>query len=197
MKYPRLSLASVLLLLVLGAEPATQPVGEKSDQEASVPAVLNFSMKRLSGASVDLKNYQGKVVLMVNTASKCGLTPQYKSLEGLHEKYNGKGLAILGFPTNNFGAQEPGTDEQIGTFCEKNYGVKFDMFSKISVKGEDQHALYKVLTTAQGEHVKPGEISWNFEKFLIDKSGNIAYRFAPQVSPDAPEVVQAIETLLK
>ena len=161
-----------------------------------MPEVLNFKMNRLDGKSANLADYSGKVVLMVNVASQCGLTPQYAQLEGLHEKYAEKGLAVLGFPANEFGKQEPGTDAEISAFCKKDYGVKFDMFSKVVVKGEGQCPLYKYLTSKETDPKFAGDISWNFEKFLIGRNGEIVARFAPKVKPDAPEVVQAIETEL-
>jgi glutathione peroxidase len=161
-----------------------------------VASALNFQMKSLDGKPIDLSKYQGKVVLIVNVASKCGLTPQYKGLEELHEKYADKGLAILGFPANEFGKQEPGTDKEISEFCTKNYGVKFDMFSKIVVKGDGQCDLYKFLTSEETDPKFPGDIKWNFEKFLIDRQGNIVNRFAPTVKPDAPQLLEAIEAEL-
>ena len=161
-----------------------------------VAPALNFQMKSLNGKPVDLSKYQGKVVMIVNVASQCGLTPQYKQLEALHEKYADQGLAVLGFPANEFGAQEPGTDTEISEFCTKNYGVKFDMFSKVVVKGEGQCPLYKFLTSSETDPKFPGDIKWNFEKFLIDRNGNIVNRFAPTVKPDAPEVTNAIEAAL-
>jgi glutathione peroxidase len=130
--------------------------------------VLDFNVKRLDGAPANLKEYKGKVVLIVNTASECGLTPQYAGLERLHEKYKDRGLAILGFPSNDFGRQEPGTDAQISEFCRTSYGVDFDMFSKIVVKGPGQAPLYETLTTLPGFS---GEIEWNFEKFLVGRDG--------------------------
>lgn len=168
----------------------------KDKEEKPVPGVLNFKMNSLAGKPVELKQYHGKVVLMVNVASKCGLTPQYKDLEALHEKYNEKGLAILGFPANDFGKQEPGTDEEIGAFCQKNYGVKFDMFSKIVVTGKEKAPLYDFLTNSKTNPKSPGEISWNFEKFLIGRNGEIVARFSPRVTPQSPEVIKAIEAEL-
>jgi glutathione peroxidase len=153
-----------------------------------VPAALNFKMNSLDGKTVDLSKYQGKVVLIVNTASECGLTPQYEGLQALHQKYAGKGLAILGFPANEFGKQEPGSNTEIAQFCQKNYGVSFDMFSKVVVKGEGQCPLYKLLTA---NDTKP--IGWNFEKFLIGRDGEVVGRFKPQVEPESPEVVSAVE----
>jgi glutathione peroxidase len=161
-----------------------------------VASALSYQMKSLDGKPVDLSKYQGKVVLIVNVASKCGLTPQYKGLEELHEKYSDKGLAILGFPANEFGKQEPGSDKEISEFCTKNYGVKFDMFSKVVVKGDGQCDLYKFLTSEETDPKYPGDIKWNFEKFLIDRQGNIVNRFAPTVKPDAPQLVEAVEAEL-
>ena len=158
--------------------------GQAQGAEKVAPA-LDFKMTSLDGKPVDLSKYQGKVVLMVNVASKCGLTPQYAGLEKLHEKYADKGLAILGFPANEFGAQEPGADSEIAEFCTSKYGVKFDMFSKVVVKGDGQCPLYKFLTSAETDPKFAGDIKWNFEKFLIDRDGNIVNRFAPKVTPES------------
>jgi glutathione peroxidase len=160
-------------------------------------SALDFKMESLDGKPVELSKYHGKVVLIVNVASKCGLTPQYKALEAVYEKYNKNGFVILGFPANNFGKQEPGTNEEISEFCSKNYGVKFDMFSKISVKGDDQCALYQYLTSKQTDPKFAGPITWNFEKFLINRKGEIVARFPPRTKPDAPQVLKAIETELQ
>lgn len=170
------------------------PVQEAPKKEEST--VLQFKMESLDGKEVDLSKYKGKVTMIVNTASKCGNTKQYADLQKLHEKYAEKGLAILGFPANEFGKQEPGSNEEIGEFCQKNYGVKFDMFSKIVVKGEGKAPLYQYLTSAETNPQFPGEISWNFEKFLIGRDGKIAARFAPKVKPESPEVIAAIEAEL-
>lgn len=164
--------------------------------DKSAPPTLSFKMKSLTGKEVDLSKYQGKVLLVVNVASQCGLTPQYDALEDLHEKYAEKGLSVLGFPANEFGAQEPGSNEEIAEFCQKNYGVKFDMFSKIVVKGEGQHPLYKYLTSQDTKPKGKGDISWNFEKFLIGRDGQIVARFEPKTKPDSEEVVKAIEAEL-
>src|SRR4029077_17106755 len=137
-----------ILLLMIGASFINAARGDDPKSAKTVPAVLKFKMNNLEGKQVDLSKYQGKVILMVNTASKCGYTPQYKQLEALHEKYAQKGLATLGFPSHDFGKQEPGTDNEIAEFCQKNYGVKFDMFSKVVVKGEGQCALYAFLTSS-------------------------------------------------
>jgi glutathione peroxidase len=164
--------------------------------EKKVPPVLNFKMKKLDGQEVNLADYHGKVVLFVNVASKCGLTPQYVQLEELHEKYGKQGLAIIGVPANEFGKQEPGTDKEISEFCQKNYGVKFDMLSKVVVKGDGICPLYQHLTSKETDPKFSGEISWNFEKFLISRNGEIVKRFKPKVSPTDPEVVSAIEAEL-
>lgn len=157
---------------------------------------LDFTVKAIDGKDVDLSKYKGKVVLIVNVASKCGLTPQYTALEGLHEKYADQGLAILGFPCNQFGKQEPGTEKEIAEFCSKTYGVKFDMFAKVNVNGDEQAPLYKFLTSERTDPEFPGKINWNFEKFLISRDGKIVKRFAPRVKPDSEEVTKAIEAEL-
>jgi glutathione peroxidase len=154
----------------------------------------NYTMKRLDGTEEDLATYRGKVVMMVNVASRCGLTPQYTGLQALYEQYRGKGLEILGFPANNFMGQEPGTDEEIGQFCELNYGVTFPLFSKISVKGEDIHPLYAELTSQPAP--VGGEVMWNFQKYVIDRDGNIVAMFNPRITPEDPELVGKIEELL-
>jgi glutathione peroxidase len=157
---------------------------------------LDFKMDSLDGQSVDLTKYKGEVVLIVNVASKCGLTPQYKQLEEVYSKYKGKGFEVLGFPANEFGKQEPGTDKEISTFCTKNYGVDFPMFSKIVVKGDGIAPLYEFLTSEQTNPGMSGPIKWNFEKFLVGRDGKVVKRFDPRVKPDAPEVVEAIEAEL-
>jgi glutathione peroxidase len=183
------------LALSLWASPAK--AAAPTTQEAKpMSSVLGFKMKNLSGQEVDLKRYQGDVVLIVNTASKCGFTPQYKALEALHEKYHEKGLSILGFPANNFHEQEPGTNAEIGEFCRLNYGVKFDMFSKISVKGDDKAPLYSFLTDPATDPEFAGDIRWNFEKFLVGRDGKVIARFGPPVAPDSKEVVDAVEAAL-
>lgn len=152
-----------------------------------------FTMKSIDGKDVPLSKFKGKVVLVVNTASKCGLTPQYKELQATYKKYKDKGLVILGFPANNFRKQEPGSNKEILAFCTANYGVTFPMFAKISVLGDDIHPLYKYLT---GKGTNPGfagDIRWNFDKFLIGKNGKPVARFHPKVKPDADEMIKAIE----
>jgi glutathione peroxidase len=160
------------------------------------PEALKFQMKRLDGKDIDLSQYQGKVVMIVNVASKCGLTPQYEQLQALHEKYGDQGLAILGFPCNQFGKQEPGTAAEIQEFCTKNYGVSFDMFSKIDVNGEGACELYKYLTRLDTNPKGAGDISWNFEKFVLDRNGNVIARFEPRTKPDDEQVLAVITKAL-
>src|SRR5688572_2792363 len=177
------------LVMALMAVPQTKP-----QETAKVPDVLNFTMNSLDGKPVNLSKYQGKVVLIVNVASECGFTPQYQGLQDLHKKYGSRGLSVLGFPSNDFGQQEPGSNADIADFCKKNYGVEFDMFSKIVVNGTGQAPLYKALTS----HSKfGGQVGWNFEKFLIGKDGNVVARFASDVEPTSVEVIRAIEAALQ
>jgi len=164
--------------------------------EAKAPAApasaLSFTMNDIDGKPVNLaEKYKGKVVLIVNVASKCGKTPQYKGLEAMHQKYNDKGLAIVGFPANNFLGQEPGTSEQIKEFCSTKYGVKFDLMEKVSVKGADQCDLYKYLTSKDAGF--PGEVDWNFGKFLVGRDGKLIARFSSGTKPEDPKLVKAIE----
>lgn len=149
----------------------------------------------MEGKNVKLSDYEGKVLLIVNVASKCGYTPQYTGLEAIYEKYKGQGFEILAFPCNDFGGQEPGTNEEIKTFCSVNYKVSFPLFDKIKVLGADKSPLYKLLTNSPS--VEQGDIKWNFEKFLIDKKGNIVNRFRSKVKPESEELTKAIETELK
>ncbi len=178
-------------------------------------SVYEIPVHKISGEDATLAEYKGKVLLVVNVASKCGLTPQYEGLEALYERYKGQGLVITGFPANNFKSQEPGTDAEIQTFCTTNYDVKFPLFSKINVVGPDKHPLYAALIGAQpkaiavhdvpfaeklhgyGIETNPEpEILWNFEKFLVSRTGEVVKRFAPDTAPDAPELIAAIEAEL-
>ena len=186
----KLAILSTVLSCCVSLALAADKEGDK------VPAALNFTMKRLNGKEVPLSQYQGKVVLIVNVASECGLTPQYEQLQALHKKYAEQGLAVLGIPANEFGAQEPGSNEEIATFCKANYGVEFDMFSKVVVKGEGQCPLYQYLTSKETNGKFAGPITWNFEKFLIGRNGEVVARFAPRVKPDSKEVIEAIEAEL-
>ena len=158
--------------------------------------IYSFTLNSIDGKPAPLADYKGKVVLMVNVASKGGYTPQYTALEAVYEKYKDQGFVILGFPANNFGAQEPGTNEEIKTFCTRKYNVSFPMYSKISVKGTDQAPLYAYLTKDTGPGLT-GDIKWNFTKFLVDRKGNVVQRFESKITPDSPEVTSAIEKQLK
>ncbi len=163
---------------------------------AASPSVFDFKMKDIDGKEVKLKKYKGDVLLVVNTASKCGYTPQYEGLQATYEKYRDKGFYVLGFPANNFGGQEPGTEKEIKEFCESKYKVTFPMFAKISVKGEDQDPLYSYLTSKEINPEFGGDITWNFNKFLIDRKGKIVARFSSKDKPDSEVVTEAIEKYL-
>jgi glutathione peroxidase len=163
---------------------------------AEPKSIYDFTMKTIDGDHVSLKNYQGKVVLLVNVASKCGFTPQYAALESLYEKYKDRGLVIVGVPANNFMSQEPGTDEEIKKFCSNKYNVTFPMMSKVSVLGDDKTPLYVFLTGKDSDPQFAGDIKWNFTKFLFDRNGNPVARFEPNVTPDSPQVTAAIESAL-
>ena len=149
--------------------------------------IYDFSVKDIHGRTVRLDRYRGKVMLVVNTASKCGFTPQYKGLEALHQKLAGRGLVVLGFPCNQFGGQEPGGEDEIASFCEVNYGVTFPLFAKIDVNGEAAHPLYKFMTKAKPGLLGSEAIKWNFTKFLVDRKGNVVERFAPNAEPASLE----------
>ena len=153
--------------------------------------VHEFTLKTIDGQPAPLSQYKGKVMLLVNVASKCGYTPQYTGLESLYQKYKDRGLVIVGVPANNFGGQEPGTDAEIKTFCTRTYNVTFPMMSKVSVKGEDKTPLYQYLTAENG-----GEVKWNFTKFLVGKDGKVISRFESKVTPESPEMTQAVEKAL-
>ena len=178
-------------------------------------SIYDIPVKKITGEDTSLAEFKGKVLLVVNVASKCGLTPQYEGLEKVYEQYKGQGLVIAGFPPNDFKAQEPGTNEEIQSFCSLNYGVQFPLFDKITVVGDQKHPLYATLIAAQpravsvtevswrdklkGYGIEPNpepEILWNFEKFLVSRSGDVVERFAPNTQPDAPELVAAIEAEL-
>jgi glutathione peroxidase len=177
--------------------------------------ILTIPVKKIDGTETTLGEFKGKTLLVVNVASKCGLTPQYEGLEKIYENYRDRGLEVLGFPANNFLGQEPGTEEEIQEFCSSNYNVQFPLFSKVSAKGDNQHPLYTQLTAARPEadisngrdfekrlegygqkREQPSDILWNFEKFLIAKDGTVAARIAPDVTPDDPRVIEKIEAEL-
>jgi glutathione peroxidase len=159
-------------------------------------SIYDFALPSIDGKPAPLSDYKGKVILIVNVASRCGFTPQYSALEAVYEKYKDQGFVILGFPANNFGQQEPGTNAEIKKFCSTKYSVSFPLYSKISVKGDDTSPLYQYLTTKANPAVA-GEIKWNFTKFLVDRNGYVVQRFEPDITPDSPEVIAAIEKQLK
>jgi len=164
--------------------------------QARAASIYDFQMNSIDGRPVSLESFKGKVVLLVNVASKCGFTPQYAALEAVYEKYRDRGLVIVGIPANNFAQQEPGTNAEIKTFCTRKYNVSFPMMAKVSVKGDDQTPLYKFLTDSSTDPKFAGDIKWNFTKFLFDRNGNPVARFEPPVTPDSLEVTAAIETAL-
>ncbi len=180
--------------------PQSQPAQEKPTSQPPAPDLpsspLDFVMKTIDGKEFALDSYRGDVVLIVNVASKCGNTPQYVQLEQLYKKYKDRGLRIAAFPANNFRGQEPGRNEEIKQFCQDQYGVTFDLFAKISVKGEDQAKLYQYLTSKEKNGEFGGEIAWNFTKFLVGRDGKVIARFEPKVRPDDPDVVKAVEAAL-
>jgi len=160
---------------------------------AKTTSLYDFTMDDIDGKPVSLGQYKGKVLLVVNTASFCGNTPQYADLESMYEQYREKGFEILAFPANNFGQQEPGTNEEIKGFCLTKYSVSFPLFSKISVKGSDKHPLYQYLTE---QSPFAGEVEWNFQKYLVDRSGNVVGRFHHRTKPLSPEIVKEVERVL-
>jgi len=159
-------------------------------------SIYDVPVRTLDGGPASLRDYEGKVLLIGNVASKCGLTPQYVGLEQLHEKFGAQGFTVLGFPCNQFGAQEPGTAEEISTFCSANYGITFPLFEKNDVNGENRQPLYDVLTTLADAEGNGGDIRWNFEKFLVNRQGEPVLRFSPLVEPESDDILGAIETLL-
>ena len=168
--------------------------GEKGQlMAAKTTSVYDFTMDDIDGKPVNLGQYKGKVLLVVNTASFCGNTPQYTDLESIYEQYREKGFEVLAFPANNFGQQEPGTNAEIKGFCLTKYSVSFPLFSKISVKGSDKHPLYRYLTE---QSPFPGEVEWNFQKYLVDRSGTVVARFPHRMKPSSPEIVKEVERVL-
>jgi len=184
-KMNKLLVPAVLCLLFCAAAVIG---GEKS--------VFDYTLNTIDGQPAPLSAYKGKVVMLVNVASRCGFTPQYTALEAIYEKYKDRGFVIIGIPANNFGAQEPGTNQEIKTFCQSKYSVTFPMMSKVSVKGDDKAPLYQYLTDKSVNPKTGGDIQWNFTKFLVGPDGQIITRFEPAVTPDSPEVMAAIEKAL-
>jgi glutathione peroxidase len=186
-------LISVLVMLIFGINYSGLLAGDAP----KTASIYDFIVKDIDGKDIKLSQYQGKVLLIVNVASKCGSTPQYEGLQKLYMQFKDKGFVVLGFPANNFNDQEPGSNEQIKEFCSTTYGVTFPMFSKISVKGDDIHPLYQYLTSGKDNSELAGEISWNFNKFLVDPSGKVVARFATSDKPESEKVISAIQQALK
>ncbi len=168
-----------------------------SSSAFAASSIYDFTLNSIDGKPAPLADFKDKVVLLVNVASRCGYTPQYTGLEALYEKFKEQGLVIAGFPANNFGGQEPGTNEEIKTFCSSKYNVKFPIYTKVSVKGDDKTPLYQFLTDKTANPATGGEIKWNFTKFLAGRDGKIIARFEPNVTPDSPELIAAVEKALK
>ncbi len=192
MNTPHSSLLLCACLLALALQQASAQGARKAS--ATKPhGVLDFTMNTIDGKSQPLSAYRGKVLMIVNTASQCGFTPQYETLQKLYETYKDRGFCILAFPANNFGAQEPGTNDEIKKFCSTKYHTTFELFGKISVKGADQHSLYRYITQ---ESPFKGDVKWNFQKYLVDRSGKIVARFMSAVDPMSKEVRDEVEKLL-
>ena len=190
----RTNVTACMALFVLLCLPATA-LAEPADEASAAPAsLLEFQAQRLRGGTESLDLYRGQVLLVVNTASLCGHTPQFEGLQALYERYASQGFSILGFPSNDFGGQEPGNDREIGAFCKANYGVAFPMFSKVRVKGPDAHPVYAYLTSLPAPI--GGEVEWNFQKYLVDRDGNVVARYASGVKPRDPALVAEVERLL-
>jgi glutathione peroxidase-family protein len=195
----KIAASFILLCTFCSCKPESQPVPQ--DTSASQPGTggggfYSFTMNDIDGKPVGLSDYRGRAVLVVNVASKCGFTGQYETLEQLYRKYRDRGFVILGFPANNFLSQEPGTNEQIKQFCTSKYGVSFPMFAKISVKGDDIHPLYAYLTDPANSGGRGGDVSWNFNKFLISPNGGIIAHFGSRTEPLSAEMIQAVESSL-
>ncbi|MGA9269962.1 MAG: glutathione peroxidase [Lutimonas sp.] len=198
-------LSVLLLILVAGCKKGSESNEAGSNQDESKMAetkeqamnkenIYQFKVNDLYGSEFDFSSLQGKKVMVVNTASECGLTPQYADLQKLYDQYKDKDFVIVGFPANNFGGQEPGSDKQIASFCKENYGVTFPMMSKISVKGDDKHQVYHFLTEKSKNGLQDSEVAWNFQKYLIDENGELAMVVEPRTLPTDPSIVNWIES---
>jgi glutathione peroxidase len=185
-------LGFALCLLAAGIPEGTATAGEVDADTSS--SLLQLEARRLGGPTEKLDRYRGQVLLVVNPASRCGYTPQYEGLQSLYSRYQDRGFSVLGFPSNDFGNQEPGSDRQIGAFCRANFGVEFPMFSKVRVRGSDVHPVYAYLTSLPDPI--GGEVQWNFQKYLVDREGRVIARYAPGVTPDDPALTREIERLL-
>ncbi|NND96827.1 MAG: glutathione peroxidase [Pirellulaceae bacterium] len=192
-----LSVAVVLgAFVAMSQQPSAAETPESGDKHEHECA-LDYKMNTIDGKKVDLEDYEGNVVLIVNTASQCGLTPHYKGLQTLYKKYEDKGFVVLGFPCNQFGSQEPGTDAEIAQFCSSKYDVTFPMFSKVDVNGDDAAPIFQHLTSKDVKPAGKGPVGWNFEKFLIDREGQLVSRFKSRTAPEDTELVKAIEAELQ
>lgn len=194
-------LAVILILTVIGVLVAMAYkygliLNPSPKEPVSETSLYDFTLKDIDGNDVNLGRYKGNVILIVNTASRCGYTPQYEALQAIYERFKDRGFVVLGFPANNFMGQEPGTEKEIKEFCTLKYNVTFPMFSKISVTGSDQHPLYRFLTNKKTNPEFGGDITWNFNKFLISRDGKVIGRFGSKDKPDDPAVIAAIETAL-
>ena len=191
MKY----LFSLCLLLAFTACGQTKNAQNEKNSTMNTPkeSIHQFTVTDIDGKSFDFKSLKGKKIMVVNTASKCGLTPQYEKLEALYQKYKNSNFVIVGFPANNFMGQEPGTNEEIATFCKKNYGVSFSMMEKISVKGSDMHPIYEFLTEKSKNGLEDNSVQWNFQKYLLDENGYLIKVVSPRTSPDDLEIISWIE----
>lgn len=198
MKHLALLFSMVILFSYTGCQGSgNESTASAQSTQQTVKDIYGFTMKDIDGNDVSLSKYKGKVVVIVNVASKCGLTPQYKDLQAFYEKYQTKGVVVLGFPANNFLSQEPGSDSEIKSFCTANYGVTFDMFSKISVKGKDIHPLYQYLTDKSVNGKMDAPVSWNFQKFVIGKDGVLVQSFNPRTPVTEAEFIELIEKLIR
>jgi glutathione peroxidase len=196
----KITLLAIAILIVTSAALALTRFNKSTANEGvkmTEKNVLEFTMKNIDGKDVKMDDYRGKVLMIVNVASKCGYTPQYEGLESIYRKYKDQGLVVMGFPANNFLGQEPGTNEEIKTFCSTRYNVTFPMFSKISVKGDDIHPFYRFLTSKETNPEFSGDISWNFNKFLVDRTGKVVDRFSTGEKPESEKIALAIEKALK
>jgi glutathione peroxidase len=196
----KITLLAIAVLIITSAAVALTRANKTTTNESVKmieKSVLEFTMKDIDGKDVKLDEYRGKVLMLVNVASHCGYTPQYEGLESIYKKYKDQGLVVMGFPANNFLGQEPGTNEEIKTFCKTKYNVSFPMFAKISVKGGDIHPLYRFLTGKNTDPEFSGDISWNFNKFLVDRSGKIVNRFETKEKPESEKIIASIESALK
>ena len=201
MKHLTWMMAVAMLLMISCKEQKTEVAAEaKAEEIAKIESpqtmaenIYQFKVTDLYGSEFDFSSLKGKKVMVVNTASECGLTPQYENLQKLYDSYKDKNFVIVGFPANNFGGQEPGSDEQIAAFCKQNYGVSFPMMSKISVKGDDMHEVYQFLTTKDRNGLEDSEVSWNFQKYLLNESGELVRVVEPRTLPDDPSIVSWIE----